>query len=125
MTWYLPRNIHYLYINICAIFSFHFLSKKKHSFRVCRNHLAKMRFQFPHHFYVVLLQCCQLLSKIGTVWKFYDFCIIQILREINFEDSQSAKSAILTHLEALNFNFYEFLHFLKAAIYYINKIQTS
>ena len=23
----------------------------------------------------------------GTVWKFYDFSVIQILREINFEDS--------------------------------------
>ena len=35
------------------------------------------------------------------------------LREINFEDSRSAKSAILTHLEALNFDFHEILHFLK------------
>ena len=49
-----------------------------------------------------------------TVWKFHDFSITQILREINFGDSRSAKSAILTHLEALNFDFYEFLHFLKA-----------
>ena len=32
-----------------------------------------------------------------TVWKFHDFCITQILREINFEESRSAKSAILTH----------------------------
>ena len=31
------------------------------------------------------------------------FCIIEILREINFEDSRIAKSAILTQLEALNF----------------------
>ena len=38
----------------------------------------------------------------------------RILREINFEDSRSAKFAILPHLEALNFDFYEFLHFLKA-----------
>ena len=37
-----------------------------------------------------------------TVWKFH-FCIIQILREINFEDSWGAKSAILTHSEALEF----------------------
>ena len=49
----------------------------------------------------------------STVRKFHDFCIIQNLREINFEDSWSAKSAILTHLEALNFDFYEFLHFLR------------
>ena len=57
----------------------------------------------------------EIFRHIFTVWKFQDFSIIHILREINFEDSKSAKSAILTHLEALNFDFYEFLHFLKAA----------
>ena len=51
-----------------------------------------------------------------TVWKFHDFPITQILREINFEDSSSAKFAILTHLEALNCDFYKVLHFLKAQI---------
>ena len=40
------------------------------------------------------------------MWKFQDFSITQVLREINFGDSGSAKSAILTHLEALNFDFY-------------------
>ena len=55
-----------------------------------------------------------------TALKFYDFSIWHILREINFEDSWSVKSAILTHLEALNFDFYEFFHFLKADIYQIN-----
>ena len=39
-----------------------------------------------------------------TVWKFQDFPIIQILREINFGDSRSAEFAILTHLETLNFD---------------------
>ena len=56
------------------------------------------------------------------MWKFQDFCITEILREINFEDSRSAKSAISTHLEALDFDFYEYLHFLKAEIYQMNKI---
>ena len=51
------------------------------------------------------------------MWKFHEFSIPKILREINFEDSKSAKSAILPHLEARNFDFYEFLHFLKAEIY--------
>ena len=55
-------------------------------------------------------------SPLATVWKFHNFAITQILREIKFEDSRSAKSAIFTHLEALNFDFYEFLHFLKAEI---------
>ena len=39
------------------------------------------------------------------------------------EDS-SAKSVILTHLEALNFDSDEFLHFSKAEIYPINPIQS-
>ena len=50
--------------------------------------------------------------------------IAKMLREINFEDSWSAKSTILTHLEPLNFDFYEFLHFLKAEIHHINKISS-
>ena len=45
------------------------------------------------------------LNDLRILWKFHDFCIIQILREINFEDSQSAKLSILTHSEATNFDF--------------------
>ena len=52
------------------------------------------------------------------------FFITQILREINFGDFRSAKSAILTHLQALNFGFYEFLSFLKAGMFQNNKIQS-
>ena len=59
---------------------------------------------------------------ISTLWKFQDFSISQILREIKCEDSGSAKSAILTRLGALNCDFYEFLHFLKADIYQLSKI---
>ena len=33
-----------------------------------------------------------------TVWKFHDFTITQILREINFGDSRSAKSDLLDHI---------------------------
>ena len=44
------------------------------------------------------------------MWKFHNFSLTQILSEINFEVSRSAKSAILTLLEALNFYFYERLH---------------
>ena len=53
--------------------------------------------------------------------KFHNFAITQILREINFGESTSAKSAILSHLEVQNFAFYEIMHFLKAEIYQINK----
>ena len=52
-----------------------------------------------------------------TVRKFHDFSITQILREINFGDSESARSAIFTHSEALNFDFFEFFNFLKAESY--------
>ena len=45
-----------------------------------------------------------------TMWKFQDFPITQILREINFGIYRSAKSAILAHLEALNSDYYK-LHF--------------
>ena len=44
------------------------------------------------------------------------FSITRILREIKFEDSKSAKSANLTNLGDMNFDFYEFLHFRKAEI---------
>ena len=57
------------------------------------------------------------------MWKFHDFSITQILREIKFGDSTSAKSAILTHLEALNLDFHEVLNFLKPYICQIHKIQ--
>ena len=55
------------------------------------------------------------------MWKYDVFSITQILREINFVDSRIVKSAILTHLQALNFDYQEFLHFLKAEVYQINK----
>ena len=58
------------------------------------------------------------------MWKFHDFPITQILCEINFVAYRSAKSAILTHLGAVNFESYEFLHILKAEIYQINKIHS-
>ena len=37
---------------------------------------------------------------------------------------ESEKSTILTHLEALNFDFHEIFHFLKAVIYPIDKIHS-
>ena len=41
----------------------------------------------------------------STLWKFHDFSIAQILREIDYENSSGAKSAILKRLEAMNFDF--------------------
>ena len=62
--------------------------------------------------------------KVIFMQKSQVFTATLILREINFGDSKSAKSVILIHLEALNFHFYEFLHFMKAEIYKINKTQS-
>ena len=43
---------------------------------------------------------------------FMIFSITHILREIKFEDSRSAKSAVFKHLEALNFDIYAFFSLL-------------
>ena len=49
------------------------------------------------------------------VWKFHDFSVTHILREINCGVSRGAKSAILKHLEALNLDFFlSILQSLKA-----------
>ena len=56
------------------------------------------------------------MYTIWPIWKFHNISITQILCEISFADSESAKSAIFTHLETQKFDFYEFLHFLKAEI---------
>ena len=52
------------------------------------------------------------LSEIYSVhvWKFHDFSIAQILREINFWDSRSSKSAKNT-FRGCEFLFYEFSTF--------------
>ena len=72
------------------------------------------KFQF---FYYCVPKCI-------TVWTFLDFSITQILREINFRDSRTAKSAFFAILEALNLDFYEFLHFLKSEIYQLSQIKS-
>ena len=42
-------------------------------------------------------------SYISMVWKSKDFSIRQILREIKFGDSKSAKTAVFAILGAVNF----------------------
>ena len=49
-----------------------------------------------------------LKSTEPTVWTFLNFSASQIFRETNFRDPRRSKTAILTYLEALNFNFGEF-----------------
>ena len=71
-----------------------------------------------------LMKCkqCVKTRNLLTVWNFQDFCITEILREINFVNSRSAKSVILTQLGALNFDFYEFLHFLRLKYTKLTKV---
>ena len=57
-----------------------------------------------------------------TEWKLQYFSVTQILRENKISDLV-LKSAIITHLHALNFDFHEFLHFLNSEICQINKIR--
>ena len=82
--------------------------------------LSTLFFAFDH---IDILKILTMLSKIHLllspeyipshpyvgqdykVRKFHDYSISQILREINWRETKSAKSAILTHLEALNFDF--------------------
>ena len=54
--------------------------------------------------------------------KFKIFLSLRFYVKSNFGVCRSAKYAILTHLEALNLDFYEFLHFLKAEIDQMKKI---
>ena len=58
-----------------------------------------------------------------TVWKFHDFSFTLILREIRDGKRRVSKSAILTHLEVLIFDIYEFVQFLEDDIYQFNKIE--
>jgi len=58
----------------------------------------------------------------ATVWKFQDFLITQILREINFVDLRSTKTAVFDILGAvdfvylLNFRLYKVQKFVKVKI---------
>ena len=50
------------------------------------------------------------------MWKLQNFSVSQILREIKVGESLVSKFAIVSLSEALNFDIYEFLHFLKVEI---------
>ena len=87
-------------------------TKKAQMFGCCKTYFWKCDKQVGNTDYKTILR------------KFHDFSIPQILCEINFVDSRSAKVAILTHLEALKLDFCEFLHFFGAKIYQMNKIHS-
>ena len=54
------------------------------------------------------------------MWKFHNCSNTYIFREIIYRNFEGPKTAILTHLEALNCDFSELLHFLKAEMYQIH-----
>jgi len=43
-----------------------------------------------------------IITDFSTVWKFQDVSVIQILREINFRESRSSKTAIFGALRFIN-----------------------
>ena len=59
-----------------------------------------------------------------TVWKFLNFSITHILREIKVCDLRGTENAIKSKVKALNFEFYEIFHFFKTVIDQISKIQS-
>ena len=82
--------------------------KNMKNHRVCMKLSGKIKM---HEWFHIMkqIQCSQ--------WKkLNDFYTTQILRQINFWDYRSAKSALLTHLEAKICDFNDFLHFLKTEI---------
>ena len=54
--------------------------------------------------------------------EFSEFFVTHISGEIYFDIYRSSKTALFGFLEALNFDFYEFWHFLKAEMYPIQKL---
>ena len=56
------------------------------------NFLHSKKIQCIQHFHEIFVKP---KSTYTTVWKFHDFSITQILREIDFLDGKSAKFAIL------------------------------
>ena len=68
----------------------------------------------------------KLISRNSVLHKMHsEIPFTQIFREINFRNCRGLKSATLTHLEDLNFGFYEFLHVLKGEISPNQKLRAS
>ena len=58
-----------------------------------------------------------------TMWKYQNFSVTQILREIKVGKSGVSKSAILTRCQALNFDIYEFFQSYNAGIAKLTKFR--
>ena len=64
-----------------------------------------------------------LLGGRTTMWKFEDFFVIQILREINFGESRSSRTAVCVVFGALNIGNLVNFNFLKVQKFLEIKIQ--
>ena len=66
---------------------------------ICKlNLLREMALKPQHQMVHPELKLTEMMVVQVTVWKFQDFSITQILREIDFGDSRSAKYVILKHI---------------------------
>ena len=59
------------------------------------------------------------------MWKFQDFSLTQISREINFGDFEAPKTAILTIWAALNFEFLGIFDIFKREFFQKSKFKAS
>ena len=85
---------------------------------IWRNFCNKMVAALFRNFHTVSQKCY-------TVWKSHNLYVNQILREIKVSEFKISKCTILAHSVSVNFDFNEYLQFLKADIYQINQIQSS
>ena len=109
-----------------------------------QDHLCILRISSSNSYsFKSLKMCTKLLAKCSKIERlcipcfiycsFYEFHLrlildfhsVDFLREIKFGEFRVSKSAILTHWEALNFDFHEFLHFMKAEITKLTKFRAS
>ena len=69
--------------------------------------------------------CTSFNVQIPLCGNFITFLSLRIYVKSVLRGFTCAKSAISTHLKALNFDFYQFLHFLEAEMYQIDKLQSA
>ena len=86
--------------------------KKRISIEV---HDTDDNFPSPANEYVIQLNKT-FVKEVSTVWKFQDFSVIQILREINFGEFRSSKFAVCAILRALNL-----VHLVKFSLQKVQK----
>ena len=67
-----------------------------------RLYLNRVRKVSARSLFGIFKNLTQVILNLCTGWKFHDFSVTQILRQINFEECRSSKTAIFAILVALN-----------------------